>query len=488
MRTMITRVVDPIDDTSTVHIIGGGLVGTMAALHLAKQGLKVVIHENRPDIRTNPEISNRSINLSITARGLKALDEVGLKQKALAIAVPKTRRIVHSLDGRVKEIPYGKDDSESLYSISREMLNGLLLDEAEKNTNITIRFNQYCADYDINTKELIFVDEHQHESKVIAPVVIGADGAGAESIMREILTRGLPGFESSRSQLEYGYKELSIDDRSDMPRNALHIWARGDAFLIALPRVGGRGFRGTLFMPLKGDVSFDKLRTPEAVEAYFSQHFPDAKQLMPNLAKDFFLRPYPSFMHTVRCNKWHIGGNVMIIGDAAHAVTPFYAQGMNAGFEDCSALGELVERHKRGGRPDWETIFSRLERERKPNTDAIAEMSLRNFQILRTGYVDPKAQLKLEVEQELEKRHPDRFGPRYGMVSFRTDIGYAEAQRRGNTVDGILEELCGNTESIGGINWGKAAKLVNERLEVFPAARSRVAGRDNDEQTGLPGL
>ncbi|TVQ85643.1 MAG: FAD-dependent monooxygenase [Micavibrio sp.] len=447
-------------EQNTVHIAGGGLVGPLAAIFLARRGFRVTIFERRPDLRKGGVPAGRSINLALTARGLKALERAGLKEDVMKITLPMKGRMVHDRDGNTQLQPYGQKEEEVIYAASRGLLNAMLLDAAEAEENITIVFDQRCTGSDLKTGTLYFTDENSGgQSTLTADAVLAADGAW--SAVRKTMLDTMPNFNYAQSFQDYGYKELEIPAGADgaflMEKNALHIWPRKSYMLIALPNTDG-SFTCTLFYPYTGENSFENLVTPDDVTAFFRRDFPDAFDLMPSLAEDFFDNPTGALV-TVKCSPWH-HGRTCLIGDAAHAIVPFFAQGMNSGFEDCLVLDDLLAAG--GTAPDWPALFAEFETRRKPNTDAIADMAVENFIEMRDLVTDPHFLLKKEIGFALEKRWPDRFVPRYTMVIFRPDIPYDEARRRSIAQDGVLEELCRGIKSADDIDWEKADALLRD--------------------------
>lgn len=441
-----------------IHVVGGGLVGTLSAIFLAQRGFSVALYERRPDMRKANIAAGRSINLAVTARGLKALDEVGLLADVLRLAIPMKGRMLHDVEGKTTFVSYGQKEHEVINSVSRGDLNKLLLSKAESYPNVEILFNQRCKDYAPAARTLTFMDENVHKEKTVkADIIIGADGGG--SALRKTFSEQVKNFTMTQDTLAHGYKELVIPAAPGggflMEKNALHIWPRKSFMLIALPNLDG-SFTVTLFFAHEGKESFAALKAPADVQAFFENIFPDATALMPTLTKDFFENP-TGFMTTVKCLPWHLEDKVMLIGDASHAIVPFFGQGMNCGFEDCSALGTLLDKHG----TNWKSLFKELETLRKPNADAIADMALENFVEMRDTVADAKFQLKKQVGFELEKRYPGRFIPRYAMVVFYPEIPYAEAKRRGKIQDKMLEELCVNATTIEQIDWDKAAQLID---------------------------
>jgi len=442
--------------TQEVHVVGGGLVGSLAAIILAQRGFSVALYERRADMRKTAMSAGRSINLAVTARGLKALDEVGLKQEVLKLAVPMKGRMLHDVDGKTTLVPYGQKENEVINSVSRGELNKLLLAKAGSYDNVEIFFNQRCAEYDVPSSTLTFSDEEtKKQEQVKAEVVIGTDGAG--SVLRAVMLASAKNPQFSEEFLAHGYKELVIPAARNggfqMEKNALHIWPRKSFMLIALPNIDG-SFTVTFFFAHEGKESFAALKSEADVMDFFMRVFPDATKLMPNLAKDFPNNP-TGVMGTVKCRPWHIGGRAMLLGDAAHAIVPFFGQGMNCGFEDCSALGELLDKHM-----EWEAMFAELETRRKPNADAIADMALENFVEMRDTVADTKFQLKKQIGFELEKRYPGQFIPRYAMVVFHPEIPYADAKQRSEAQDKILEALCEGATSVEQVDWQKADRLL----------------------------
>lgn len=446
--------------TQTVHVVGGGLVGSLTAIYLARAGFPVELHERRPDLRSAHAPAGRSINLVVTARGLRALEEVGLKERVLKIALPMKGRMLHDEEGGTSFVPYGQKEGEVINAVSRGLLNRLLLEAAGEYKNLDIHFERRCAGYDLKTSVLHFVDEKTGQDEhIAASVVIGADGAF--SAVRRSMLENVMNFDYSQAFLEHGYKELVIPPADGggfrIDPGALHIWPRKSFMMIALPNTDG-SFTCTLFLPLEGGQSFARLQTPGDLQDFFLHVFPDALELMPTLAEDFFANPVGS-MVTLRCHPWHAGGRATLIGDAAHAIVPFFGQGMNCGFEDCAALGALIGRNKN---PDWETVFAALESARKPNAEAVADMALENFIEMRDSTASPEFQLRKQVGFELERRFPRRFIPRYSMVVFHPEISYAEAQRRGRIQDRILDALCAGLAAPERTDWRKAERLMAE--------------------------
>jgi kynurenine 3-monooxygenase len=444
----------------TVHVVGSGLVGSLVALFLGQEGFQVELYERRADMRKADMSAGRSINLVITDRGLKAVEKVGLKEKILDLTIAMKGRMLHDINGETTFVPYGQNENEVIHSISRGLLNCLLMDCVDECPDINIHFEHRCSGYDLNESVLSFDNGEQ----VSADVTIGADGSF--SAIRKAMLEGVPNFNYSQDFLEHGYKELTIPAMPNgdhaMGKEYLHIWPRENYMLIALPNLDG-SFTCTLFYPYEGEESFQSIETEDDVIELFERVFPDALPLMPTLVEDYFNNPTGSLV-TVRCQPWFVGGQVVLLGDAAHAIVPFFGQGMNSGFEDCRVLGELVSQHKAGQDTDWQTIFKDFHQARKVNADAIADLALENFVEMRDKTADPLFQLKKKVGFELEKRYPDLFIPRYSMVMFHPEISYSEALQRSLVQGRLLEKLCSDIDSSGEIDWDGVDSLIRELL------------------------
>ncbi len=425
-------------------IIGAGLSGSLLAIYLAKRGIAADVYESRGDMREMETAAGRSINLALSNRGIAALKEVGLDEYMLAEAVPMRGRMIHAADGATKLLPYSGRSGEYINSVSRFGLNVALINEAEKHAGVKFYFNERCVGFDCKSGEAKF------ESSVIAKgdTVIATDGAGSK-VRDAMLHGGIPRFNFSQSWLEHGYKELHIPPDSNgnfqMEKNALHIWARRAFMMIALPNFDG-SFTCTLFLAHTGENSFEQLPDEKSLLEFFEANFADAIPLMPTLTEDFFANPVGN-LGTIKCFPWNVGGKSLLLGDSAHAVVPFYGQGMNASFEDCRILNELVEKHG----IDWEKVFNEFTIARKENTDAIAQMAEENFYEMRDAVADPIFVRKRELETKLEHEFPDYFS-KYSMVTFREDLPYSVAKRRGNAQDKLLMEICAKVDNVNDIN------------------------------------
>lgn len=464
-----------------ITIIGAGLVGSLLATLLAQRGFPVDVFESRPDPRETGYAGGRSINLALAERGLHGLRVAGLTDEVMRLAVMMRGRMVHHRDGHIELLRYGRDDSEVIWSISRGRLNIALIDAAEK-AGAHFQFDRRLesAAFDANVT-LRFRDNaaravHEH----VASFAIGADGAG--SALRAAMNAAHPLGERIE-ELGHGYKELEIpakrgqsayapppESPSQVPEghsdplarfaiepNALHIWPRGNYMCIALPNAEG-SFTVTLFMPNEGDPSFATAATPAAVRALFERDFADALPLIPDLEQDFVGNPV-GVLATLYLDHWHIGGRALLIGDAAHAIVPFHGQGMNCGFEDAVELADLLAAHA----DDTAWIFAEFERRRRPNAEAIATMALENYVEMRDSVADAGFLLRRELGRTLAGRHPQRFMPRYSMVTF-TRMPYAQAFARGEVQDAILRELCAGTTRLDGVDLARADALVEARL------------------------
>jgi kynurenine 3-monooxygenase len=448
----------------TVALIGAGLNGPLLALGLVKRGFRVDIYERRPDMRRVRTSAGRSINLALSTRGIHALAQAGLWDEMRKIIIPMKGRMMHSATAELTFQPYGKDESEVINSISRSDLNMALMNAAEQ-PGVKICFEERCTGIDLKTGAIQLRNERTGTDRELNPgVVIACDGA-VSVIRNEILKHGR--FNFSQQYLDYGYKELTIpagpNGKHALETNALHIWPRGNHMLIALPNIDGT-FGCILFLPFEGPDSFDGLTTPSAVIEFFRLRFPDVIPLMPDLADNFSANPIGA-MVTIKCSPWHVDGRALLLGDAAHAIVPFFGQGINCGFEDCSCLLELLDRHG----ADWQLIFQEFEKARKINTDAIADMAVENFVEMRDRVADPRFLFRKKVELALEAKYPQLFVPKYAMVTFHR-IPYATAFDRGQSQDRMLSELCDSIDRVEDLDWNNADKLIRSGLTPLELA------------------
>ncbi len=444
--------------TGTITLIGAGLTGPLLALELVKRGFQVEIYERRADMRRVQMSAGRSINLALSVRGIHALTLAGLWNDMQKIVIPMKGRMMHSATSEITFQPYGRNESEVINSISRADLNIALMNAVEER-GVKIHFQKRCSGIDLKSGVLELQEEKTGEThSVAADVVIGCDGS-ASAIRGEMLKRSR--FNFSQQYLDYGYKELTIPaapgGKHALETNALHIWPRGNYMLIALPNVDGT-FACILFLPFEGKDSFEQLPTRAAVLEFFQLQFPDARALMPDLVDNFLANPVGS-MVTIRCSPWYFEGKALLLGDAAHAIVPFFGQGINCGFEDCTVLMELLDQHG----ADWNKVFSEFERARKENTDAIADLAIENFVEMRDRVGDPRFLFRKKVEFALQEKYPQRFVPKYSMVTFLR-VPYTTALKRGQVQDRMLTELCEHIDRIDDLDWKKAERLVDSEL------------------------
>ncbi len=405
--------------------MGGGLAGALMATYLGRQGYEVDVYEKLPDLRNTEHVRGRSINLAISTRGLHALGEVGLKERVLEMAVPMRGRMMHSTQGKLTFQPYGKNENEVINSVSRGELNKILLTEASQHAGVRLFFNESCVDVDLESGRVEFENvQTKARTTVESEILLGADGAF--SVLRGRMQK-LDRFDYQQNYLTHGYKELNIPPAEDggyrMENNALHIWPRRSFMMIALPNADG-SFTCTLFWPFEGENSFSAVHSGDEVEPFFRRWFGDAVPHMPTLVEDYLAAP-PSSLVTVRCWPWSHQGRVALLGDACHAVVPFYGQGMNAAFEDCSVLNECIQRHA----PDWEKIFTTYQALRKENVDALADLAINNFIEMRDRVASMGFLLRKKLSTLLHKLAPRWYIPLYSLITF-SRTPYAEARRR----------------------------------------------------------
>ena len=476
---------------SNVIVIGAGLAGSLLSIYLAKRGINVDVYEARGDMRKADVAAGRSINLALSDRGIAALREVGMDEYMLSEAIPMHGRMIHSVSGETKLLPYSGRTGEYINSVSRAGLNIALMNEAEKYPGVQFIFNERCVDFDCASGEAMFESGRSRR----ADTVIATDGAG--SAVRQSMEKKLPGFESKSVFLEHGYKELHIPPGPNgeflLEKNALDIWPRHQFMMIALPNFD-RSFTCTLFLakksspPSEGGVAgfgsppglrrgadassagwsadgvvlpatdvraFEQLTDADSVLEFFTREFPDAVPFMPTLVEDFFGNPTGE-LGTVKCWPWNVGAKSLLLGDSAHAVVPFYGQGMNCAFEDVRVLDSLIEKHD----TNWEMAYDEYGQLRKVNTDAIADMAEENFYEMRDRVADPVFQRKRELETKLEQKYPDYFS-KYSMVTFREDLPYSVAKEKGNAQDELLMEICSRVDAVDEIDLDDVIKRIH---------------------------
>lgn len=462
------------EQKQNVLIIGAGLCGSLLALRLGQRGYNVSVYEKRPDLRKVDISAGRSINLAFSSRGEKAMKLVGLDEKVKALCIPMYGRMVHDSHGNTFQSNYSGREEEYINSISRNDLNALLLDEAEKLENVSVYFNKKCKSVNFENTTAFFEDYYTQAKFVEdADVIFAADGAG--SAMRKSYYLGKQFlFSFSQEYLSYGYKELCVLPKENgsykMHKNALHIWPRGSFMLIALPNLDG-SFTVTLFLSYdEGKYNFNNLTTEERVLEFFQKEFPDALAVMPSLLEDFFANPTSS-LGTIKCFPWHYKGNTLLMGDAAHAIVPFYGQGMNASFEDIVVFDAVLDKHL----GSWEAVFKAYEDTRKKDTDAIADLAIDNFHEMKGHVAHPLFQEKRSIEKALEKEFPQEYASKYSMVTFNENMGYREAMLKGRAQDKAILNLLADKK----ISLNDDLKTVLQRVKVETKAileEDKIAG------------
>lgn len=417
--------------TQKITIIGGGLAGSLAAIYMAKRGFEVNLFERRPDMRKTNIYQGKSINLALSTRGLHALEKIGLDKEILADAIPMYGRMMHSKTGELSYHPYGKD-GQAINSVSRGRLNQKLIELADEFPNITIYFNSKCFDVDVNKSTATFELEDGSHKTVTSDRILGTDGAFAATRSKLQTSER---FNYSQNYLHVGYKELEIPEGENgkfmMEKNALHIWPRGSFMMIALPNPAG-DFTCTLFLPYE---LFEQVKTDEDIKSFFEKEFPDAMAMMPTLLDDYKRNPIGNLV-TVKCYPWVKEDKLALAGDAAHAIVPFYGQGMNCSFEDIVVLDNMIEKYG----DDWNKIFDEYQKERKPNADAIADLAVQNYYEMADKVGDKHFLHKKHIEHELTELYPDKFKSQYELTTFSLS-GYKYAFDQGKKNDILLEKI-----------------------------------------------
>lgn len=433
--------------------MGAGLVGSLMAIYLRKRGYQVIIYERRGDMRKSKVAVGRSINLALSNRGWKPLAEVGLEAAIKEMIIPMNGRVLHDANSNLTFQPYGKE-GQAINSISRGGLNQLLIEKAESE-GVVVHFDHKCTgvDYESSTVSL------EHHGKILeikADVIIGADGA--YSVVRQVLQK-TDRFNCHQQYIDHGYKELVIPAGKAgtfaIEKNALHIWPRGNYMLIALPNIDG-SFTCTLFFPFEGEHSFETLNTSEEIMAFFKEVFPDAVDLMPTLLEDYQANPTSSLM-TIKCYPW-VKNKILIIGDASHAIVPFYGQGMNSGFEDCRVLNDMLDEHD----DDWDKVLPLYQASRKPDSDAILDLALQNFIEMRDLVADDCCLTGKKIEAKLHAAYPEQWIPLYSMVTFQEDMRYSAAIQKGAEQKAIMDEVMNRPNILE--NWEKVdlAEIIDQ--------------------------
>ena len=440
--------------TEHILIIGAGLVGSLLAVYLRKRGYQVTLYERRADMRKEEMSAGRSINLALSDRGIRALTEVGLMDQIQPIAIPMHGRQKHPIQGEQVYQAYGKS-GQFINAVSRGLLNQTLLDAAEQ-AGAVIYFQHKCLHVDFDQHQVSFETSTGDTIQVQADRIIASDGAFSAGRLSHQLQHHR--FQYQQYYIDYGYKELHIPPTATgeyaLEKHALHIWPRGNYMMIALPNTDG-SFTCTLFFPFEGEPSFASLKTREEVTSFFDAQFPDAVPFMPTLVDDFFSNPTSSLV-TVKCTPWTRGDRFALIGDAAHAIVPFFGQGMNCGFEDCAVLNQLLELHA----DDWSKALPAYDQLRKPDGDAIAELALTNFVEMRDRVADPSFLLQKKIEAWFAEKHPTQWIPAYAQVTFSPQIRYSEALHNGQRQERIMAQIM----QMPNINTNWQSELVEQRI------------------------
>ncbi len=418
-----------------VAIVGAGLVGSLQAILMAKKGYQVSVFERREDLRKAKLIAGRSINLAISDRGWKAVRLADAEQAVMDIAIPMYKRCMHAVDGTLTYQAYGKEN-QAIYSVSRGELNQRLMNISDENENVEFFFDRKCLDVNLETNTLSFLNSQTGEKELHTFDKIFATD-GTYSAIRTRMQKSTI-FNYKQAYLDHGYKELYIPANADgthkLEKNCLHIWPRGEFMMIALPNLDG-SFTCTLFFPMKGEVSFESLKTEEDVMDFFEKTFPDAIPLMPDLIERYTQNPMSTLM-TVRCEPWNHKDQVLLLGDAAHAMVPFYGQGMNCGFEDCTVLNEMLEE----ANGNWDGLLDRFSAQRVPDGNAIIDLALDNYIEMRDLTSDPNFLLQKKIEAKFANLYPNKWMPLYSQVTF-SDTRYSDAYRNGKRQDALMKQI-----------------------------------------------
>ena len=449
-----------------ILIIGAGLCGSLLALRMAQRGYRITLVEKRPDLREVHQDAGRSINLAFSDRGMKGIRLVGLEEEVKQLCIPMNGRMLHDTDGNTFFSPYSGRTDEYINSISRTDLNIMLLNAADQFDNLTVHFNLGCKTVTLQEasatfKHYITKEEHTFQGDIL----LGADGAGS-ALRKSMYLHKKFLFSFSQNYLNHGYKELSIPAVEGggyrTEKNALHIWPRGSDMIIALPNLDG-SFTVTLFLDYDdAPDSFASLNSPEAIQEYFERQFPDAVTLMPNLIQEFQKNPVGP-LGTIKCSPWHAYGKTCILGDAAHAIVPFYGQGMNASFEDVVVFDQVLEQYK----GDWDAVFKNYEKTRKKDTDAIADLAVDNFHEMKEHTASPLFREKRKLETAFEKEFPNDYFSKYSLVTFNEHIGYQEAMQRGRAQDKAILNLIDDGKLPDSLSLKAKLDIVKQETEAI---------------------
>lgn len=424
-----------------VTIVGGGLAGCLLANLLARRGYQISIYEYRADPRAEQGSAHRSINLALSARGLHALSKVGLDKTVLQAGQAMRGRCIHMIDKELMYQTYGVKAEQVIYAVERENLHRILVEAIADNVNVNCQFNHRVTDWDPQTGELSLITPDQQEKTLQTELVIGADGAHSLIRQKMVEKAGLP---FTEEDMTHGYKELIIPAETAADKldpNWLHIWPRESFMMIALPNTD-HTFTGTLFMANEGEVSFANIQSEQDVMDFFKRYFPSILQMIPTLVPQFLQHPV-GHIPSVTGYPWHVLNRGCLIGDAAHAIMPFYGQGMNSAFEDCEILADLIDTNRK----NWDKAFLDFERNRKANADAIAEMSMENYIEMRDKVTDPEYLKRREIEHYLMEHFPDKFINQYSMVSFEC-VPYAFAQHCGALQNKLIDSLMADISDV----------------------------------------
>ena len=424
--------------SKNISIVGAGLVGSLLAIYLKRQGHNVTVFERRKDLRKADISAGKSINLALSDRGWKPLKEVGLEEELLKMIIPMKGRLMHDSSGELTFQSYGKEN-EAINSISRGGLNALLVNKAEE-LGAEFKFEHKCTHVDLDKTELT-LESGSESFSIKSDLIFGTDGAF--SAVRAAMQKA-DRFTYSQSYIPHGYKELVIPATSTddfaIEKNVLHIWPRGEYMLIALPNLDA-SFTVTLFLPFEGKgYAFDNLESDSAITQFFQDVFPDALKHMPTLLDDFKSNPASSLV-TVKSFPW-VKNNTMILGDAAHAVVPFYGQGMNCGFEDCYELNKFIENYE----DDWRSTLDLFGTSRPENANAIADLAVENFIEMRDRVADETFLLRKKIEAHIYAKYPKRWIPQYSMVTFKDSISYSYAKRVGDLQRQVMDEVMASAD------------------------------------------
>lgn len=436
-----------------VTIIGAGLVGSLWAVLLKRRGFDVDVFEKRSDLRLDTKDSGRSINLIITSRGMHALEQAGLLDEALRLSVPVYGRMMHSKTGELAYQPYGMDNERNL-SISRSSLNQFLITASEK-AGVKFHFNHDLKNIDFSQKTIQF----SNGQNVFYEKLFGTDGAGSK-VRKQLVTQFPNHFKEQTEWLEADYKELFLPKPNSLDPKALHIWPRGNHMMMALGNLDG-SFTITLYLPKTGPVSFEKIQSSTEIQQLFENQFPDAISLMPNYIQDYQSHAQGA-LGTIRCSQWTLDDSVCLMGDAAHAIVPFFGQGMNSGFEDCTNFLKIFDQNN----SDWKKTFSEYNETQRPNANAIADMAIENWIEMSEKVADPKFLLRKKIESILEKQFPKLFKSRYGMVTY-TLIPYSLVQKAGKLQEEFFQELTEGLNSAEDLSIAKAETLLKKNYVPF---------------------